>query len=267
MPLRDVDDLIPMSLWLLKLVRSYVRLTNPVGFIARRFIARLGNSPLAETSDSDFALCIDVGAGTSPYRLDIERNLGVSNYLAFDIAPTDVTHVVGNASRMPFADGCAQWVTSFDVIQHIPDYAAAFVEIERVLRPGGHLILTFPFNYCECDVEDYRRWTLSGMEFELRRIGFQVVQLEQRGGRFFSFACALNWVMQHLLPGQRQGWRAKRSWVGFVKAGFMMIITTPTTIFQWLMLGLDRLLPNSGCYMGGIVVAKKSDGSELRVTG
>lgn len=266
-PLRDVNELIPMSSWLLKLARSYVRVTSPIGFIAKQFLARLGSSLPADSCDPHDALCIDVGAGTAPYRSNIEKHLGVSHYLAFDIAPTNVTDVVGNATRMPFPDGCARWVTSFDVIQHIPDCAAVFAEIERVLAPGGHLILTFPFNYCECDAEDYRRWTLAGMDFELRRIGFQIVQLEQRGGRFFSFACALNWVMQHALPGQRRGWRAKKSLTGFVRAGFMIVITTPTTILQWLMLGLDRLLPNTGCYMGGIVVARKSDRGELRVTG
>ena len=202
-------------------------------------------------------LCIDVGAGTSPYRGVIEKHLGVQHYIAYDIAASDTTDVIGDATRMPFIDGCAQWVTSFDVIQHIADCDAVLAEVSRVLAPGGFFLLTFPFNYCECDVLDFKRWTLAGMERDLRNKGFDIVQIEQRGGRFFALACALNWTVQHMIPGQRQGWRARRSMSGIARAALMLLLTMPTTALQWLMLGLDSLFPNKGCYMGGIAVAVK----------
>jgi SAM-dependent methyltransferase len=36
-------------------------------------------------------------------------------------------------------------VVTQDVFEHIPDYATAFVECKRVLRPGGRLVFTIPF--------------------------------------------------------------------------------------------------------------------------
>lgn len=47
------------------------------------------------------------------------------------------------ASGLPFADASFDLVTSFDMLQCVPDRseAAAFAEIARVLRPGGHAVL------------------------------------------------------------------------------------------------------------------------------
>lgn len=245
------------SNWVVNLGREYVRLTNPVGFIARGFIARVGRLVNVQEISVSKAICIDVGAGTTPYRSEIKHCLGVSEYIALDIAPTNLTDVVGDAARLPFAENCAEYIASFDVIQHLPDPIAVLKEFERVLVPGGCLLLTFPFNYCECDAQDFRRWTLSGMGKDLGLVGLQVVCMEQRGGRFFSFACGANWIAQHLLPGQRQGWRSEKTYWDYVRAGLVLGITIPTTILQWISLGLDRLFPNEGCYMGGMVVARK----------
>lgn len=42
-------------------------------------------------------------------------------------------------------DKSVDHVMSFDVLEHIPDYKAALIEIYRILRPSGSALLTFPF--------------------------------------------------------------------------------------------------------------------------
>jgi SAM-dependent methyltransferase len=49
---------------------------------------------------------------------------------------------VGDAQRAPFADGCFDAVTLWDVIEHLPDPHAAMAEVARVLRPDGRVALT-----------------------------------------------------------------------------------------------------------------------------
>lgn len=51
------------------------------------------------------------------------------------LAQADATHV-------PFASGSFDLVTSFDVLQCVPDDAGAVREMARVLRPGGAALLT-----------------------------------------------------------------------------------------------------------------------------
>ena len=52
--------------------------------------------------------------------------------------------VRGDATRLPFADGCADRIVAAEVMEHIPDDAAAIAELARVLRPGGVLAITVP---------------------------------------------------------------------------------------------------------------------------
>lgn len=49
-----------------------------------------------------------------------------------------------SAAALPFPDDSFDLVTSFDVLQCVPDAdePAALAEISRVLRPGGHAVLT-----------------------------------------------------------------------------------------------------------------------------
>jgi SAM-dependent methyltransferase len=45
--------------------------------------------------------------------------------------------IVGDAARLPFADGAVDFVFSDQVIEHVDDDAVMAAEIARVLRPGG----------------------------------------------------------------------------------------------------------------------------------
>lgn len=48
-------------------------------------------------------------------------------------------------TRLSFGSGVFDYVLSFDVLEHIPDYRKALAECFRCLSPGGTLILGVPF--------------------------------------------------------------------------------------------------------------------------
>lgn len=52
--------------------------------------------------------------------------------------------LVSDATRLPFEDGSFDAVFAGEIIEHVPEPAAALSEWKRVLRPGGTLILTTP---------------------------------------------------------------------------------------------------------------------------
>lgn len=52
--------------------------------------------------------------------------------------------VAGDATSMPFPDGCFDKVIAAEVLEHIPADQRAMDEIARVLRPGGTAAVTVP---------------------------------------------------------------------------------------------------------------------------
>jgi GT2 family glycosyltransferase/SAM-dependent methyltransferase len=78
--------------------------------------------------------------------------------------------VAADACRLPFVDDAFDVVTFFDVLEHIEDHQQAVREAQRVLAPGGSLLVTAPndhwrFPYhralvplCPTDAEVMQEW-------------------------------------------------------------------------------------------------------------
>ena len=52
--------------------------------------------------------------------------------------------VRGDVTALPFPDASVERVIASEVLEHVPDDAAAFAEIARVLKPGGRVAVTVP---------------------------------------------------------------------------------------------------------------------------
>ena len=92
------------------------------------------------------AVLVDVACGgglLAPHLPAGYRHVGV------DLSPTavtvarahGVTVVRGDAQALPLADASADVVVAGEVLEHVPDLAAAVSEACRVLKPGGTLVV------------------------------------------------------------------------------------------------------------------------------
>lgn len=85
------------------------------------------------------------------------RNLQCSEYLD-DVAPGSCRDGVRreDVQRLTFADASFDLVTHTEVFEHVPDDAAGFCELYRVLRPGGRMVFTVPLSDAPVTVERAR---------------------------------------------------------------------------------------------------------------
>jgi SAM-dependent methyltransferase len=130
---------------------------------------------------------LDAGAGEGPYRATFAH----ARYLALDDRRGDRRwdygglDLVGDLSRIPLRDGAVDVVLCTETLEHLTDPQAFLSEAARVLRRGGRLFLTAPFQFKEHQApHDYFRYTRHGLALLLERAGFVVESIEPEGGYF-----------------------------------------------------------------------------------
>lgn len=86
-----------------------------------------------------YGFAVDEARRTGWNAFGIEISLAAARRAA---AVTTGRIAVADATRTPFAPGCFDVVTLWDVLEHLPDPHAAIAECARLLRPGGRVVLT-----------------------------------------------------------------------------------------------------------------------------
>lgn len=91
----------------------------------------------------------------------------LAEYAAAKYARPNLRVLQGRAEQLPFPDESFDVVTSFQLIEHVPEYPRFIAEARRVLRPGGVMLTVTP----------NRRMMLSGVnpyhftEFDPQELG------------------------------------------------------------------------------------------------
>ncbi len=116
-----------------------------------------------------------------------------------------------SVSRLPFAGGTFDLVTSFDVIYHqaVSDDEQALAETARVIRPGGHLLIRVPaFNRLRSQhdeaVHTRHRYTSRELDDKLRRAGLQPIHMTYANCFLFPAAIAKR-LSERLFPHRKTG--------------------------------------------------------------
>lgn len=115
---------------------------------------------------------LELGGHRSGVLAWLERHRGIQGF-GLDISPAWVaaqnkacsargsrsSWVVGNAERLPFADGAFKAIVAFDVFEHLGNLRAALEECVRVLIPGGVLVCHMPVADIQGSFDGFQRWS------------------------------------------------------------------------------------------------------------
>jgi SAM-dependent methyltransferase len=127
-----------------------------------------------------------------------------TEYVGLDLEPGPQVDVVSQAERLPFEDARFDAVLSTQTLEHVADPPRVVQEIDRVLKPGGVLILTTHGTavYHPCPT-DLWRWTQEGLTKLLRDNGkWSSLRMEGTGGTAACFGYLIGFYVVAALQGR-----------------------------------------------------------------
>jgi SAM-dependent methyltransferase len=137
---------------------------------------------------------LDVGCGDDPYGPLLA---GATEVVGFDMPGNPHADLHGSIEAIPVEDASFDVVLCIQVLEHVPDPAAAVRELRRVVRPGGRVLASthgvYPFHP---NPDDYWRWTQHGLERLFRENG-EWTSLSVRPGAGTASAIAM--LLAHLV--------------------------------------------------------------------
>lgn len=143
-------------------------------------IQKFLGAEFSRISRVDNSTILDLGCGSRPYfALYNDR---FSSCIGGDHNIRGPIDVLLNAAKLPFMSASFDVVLMSEVIEHVREADKALKEIGRVLKPGGLLLITWPFNYMIHELpHDYVRYTEFGMSLLLNNAGLQIEHIFRRG--------------------------------------------------------------------------------------
>ena len=153
----------------------------------------------------DLSGCVlDLGCGTRPFEKDILRHASV--YIGLDWANTlHGTHadIISDLNKpLPLGDEVVDHIVSFEVMEHLAEPRLMLAEAFRVLRKGGQLTLSVPFQWWVHEAPwDYYRFTRYGLQYVLNQAGFRDVAVMPTTGFWSMWLLKLNYKTTRLIRG------------------------------------------------------------------
>lgn len=127
---------------------------------------------------------LDLGCGHRPYALiyDSLVDMSIGTEIAFSPHGTHAADVICFAENLPFPDQQFDTILCTEVLEHTTHPFQVMREIERLLKPGGHLIISVPFIYpIHEPPHDHWRFTIYGISTICRNVGLELLHTYTKG--------------------------------------------------------------------------------------
>lgn len=223
-------------------------------FINPFYFARKGLAKhISELAGSVTGKTLDVGCGSKPY-----AHLYASNeYIGLEI-DTPQNRASKNADyfydgkEFPFANATFDSLVANEVFEHVFNPDQFLVEIFRVLKPGGALLLTMPFIWDEHEQPyDFARYTSFGIRALLEKNGFEIIEQRKSTDDIRVIFQLLNaYIYKKIITGNAK-----------INLILTLLFMAPINILGEMFFLITPRNPD--LYLDNIVLAKKVDTSQV----
>jgi SAM-dependent methyltransferase len=189
---------------------------------------------------------LDVGCGEKPY----EKLFNVKKYVGLEYDNTEnrkakKADFYYDGKIFPFKNSEFDAVVCNEVLEHIFEPDKFILEIKRVLKVNGVLLLTVPFVWDEHEQPvDYGRYSSFGLKVLLERNGFEVV-VQRKSVSDFSIIFQL--INSYFFKKVSRNIMAKYLFIIFVSSVFNILGVLSSII----------LPKNNDLYLDNVVLARK----------
>jgi SAM-dependent methyltransferase len=231
--------------------------------LRRRHLRPLLPSPVNER-------VLDLGSGISPIaRPDmnvvyVDISFQAMRYLSRQ--HPEASFVVADVSRLPFANSSVSGVVCSEVLEHVEHDGRTLAEMNRVLRPGGKLLLSLPihsyyYTFDDSYVGHFRRYALGELLGALQDCGFFGLRVRKVAGLLEKLA-TYTMVRSFDLLSRRSSGRAalgrgQRWWIWPYKTG--------NTLWSYVCWLESKITPLGLTTIVSIQCEKASPASRVRV--
>jgi len=129
---------------------------------------------------------LDIGGKKKKKRGSFDPDLiATASWEYLNIDPHTEPDIVADATSIPSESDSYDTVILCEVLEHLEFPDAALAEAFRVLKTGGHCIMTTPFMMpVHADPDDFNRPTAEKLQRMLKDHGFTIVSITTMGGLF-----------------------------------------------------------------------------------
>ncbi|MGC8803916.1 MAG: class I SAM-dependent methyltransferase, partial [Bacteroidales bacterium] len=102
--------------------------------------------------------------------------------------------IISDITSIPLSDSSLDAILCTEVLEHVPNPIRALTEFQRLLKPGGWLILTAPFSSLTHFAPYHYSTGFSQYFYEklLQDLNFEIIELVANGGYYDYLAQELN---------------------------------------------------------------------------
>jgi len=133
---------------------------------------------------------LDFGCGAKPYR---ELFLHCKSYVGVDYDAAGHNHLneeidfYYDGKTLPFGNEQFDGIFSSEVFEHLFTMPSILLELNRVMKQNGRLLITCPFVWPEHEKPyDFARYTLFALTTMLNEAGFEVIETDKSGNFFLT---------------------------------------------------------------------------------
>jgi len=164
---------------------------HPFFFVRREIFSFL-------ESNSNFlsGKLLDFGCGSKPYEKLFKNS---NNYVGVEVSGNKEnlkSDIYYTGIALPFADNTFDSILCTEVLEHVEQLDDVMIELYRVLKPGGRMIVTSPFICIEHEMPyDFRRFTTNGLINLMKKNNFKILKSQKFLNNFHVIFQTLNFYV------------------------------------------------------------------------